>query len=60
MKERNKMKDEVTGFGVLNVVSGKEARLAMQGLWLTGRVLPVGARLMVVHTFRSAEAKPTS
>jgi Ca-activated chloride channel family protein len=30
----------------------------MQRLWLTGRVLPAGARLMVQHVFRSGEDKP--
>lgn len=52
------MNDEASGFTVLNAKTGQAAPLAMQGLWLTGRVLPVGARLQVVHTFRSAEARP--
>jgi Ca-activated chloride channel family protein len=30
----------------------------MQQLWLQGRILPVGARLMVRHVFRSGETKP--
>jgi len=30
----------------------------MQRLWLTGRVLPAGARLTVQHVFKSAETKP--
>ncbi|MBI3679664.1 MAG: VWA domain-containing protein [Acidobacteria bacterium] len=30
----------------------------MQRLWLTGHVLPVGARLMVHHVFQSKEKKP--
>jgi Ca-activated chloride channel family protein len=30
----------------------------MQRLWLTGYILPVGARLFVHHTFRSAETQP--
>jgi Ca-activated chloride channel family protein len=30
----------------------------MQRLWLTGRVLPAGARLTVQHVFRSAESGP--
>jgi hypothetical protein len=30
----------------------------MQELWLAGKVLPVGARLMVRHTFRSDEKHP--
>ncbi len=35
--------------------SGETARLAMQRLYLTGRILPAGAHLVVHHTFRSAE-----
>jgi len=46
------------GFAVVNGETGREARLAMEGLWLTGRILPVGARLLVAHTFRSAEDRP--
>lgn len=46
------------GFAVVDVQTGCEARLAMEGLWLTGRILPVGARLLVAHTFRSAESEP--
>ena len=38
--------------------TGKEIKLAMQRLWLVGRILPVGARLLVRHTFRSDEKKP--
>ena len=30
----------------------------MQRLWLTGRVLSAGARLTVMHVFRSGEKKP--
>jgi Ca-activated chloride channel family protein len=32
--------------------------LAMQRLWLTGQVLPVGARLLVRHVFRNGENRP--
>jgi Ca-activated chloride channel family protein len=38
--------------------SGKPIELAMQQLWLQGKILPVGARLMVRHVFRSGETKP--
>ena len=38
--------------------NGEPMRLAMQRLWLTGRVLPAGARLTVQHVFRSGEDKP--
>jgi len=37
---------------------GEEVKLAMQRLWLTGRLFPVGAKLLVHHTFRSEEKKP--
>lgn len=51
--------NENTGsFEMQRAEDGAEVRLAMQRLWLTGRLLPVGARLMVVHTFRSAEPAP--
>ena len=33
-------------------------RLAMQRLWLTGRVYPVGAHLVVKHEFVSSEEQP--
>lgn len=46
------------GFNVIAARSGKPVRLAMQELWLTGTVLPVGARLVVRHCFQSREKKP--
>lgn len=52
------MDDECAGFSVIDASRGTEAKLAMESLWLTGRILPVGARLVVVHTFRSAETEP--
>jgi Ca-activated chloride channel family protein len=45
-------------FAAVAAETGKELKLAMQRLWLTGTILPAGARLMVAHTFRSEEAKP--
>ncbi len=51
-------KQQEQGFGVYSAQSGKAVRLAMQELWLTGTVLPVGARLVVRHTFQSGEKKP--
>ena len=36
----------------------EELKLAMQRLWLTGRVYPVGAHLVVKHEFVSSEEKP--
>ena len=38
--------------------SGEAVKLAMQRLWLGGKVLPTGARLAVQHIFRSEEDKP--
>jgi len=46
------------GFIPISPATGKEIKLAMQRLWLVGRLLPVGARLLVRHTFRSDEKKP--
>lgn len=40
-----------------SVASGEPLELAMQQLLLTGRILPVGAHLLVSHRFRSAEKK---
>lgn len=45
-------------FAPVAAETGKELNLAMQRLWLTGTILPAGARLIVVHTFRSEEARP--
>ena len=45
-------------FAPVQAQSGEVVQLAMQRLWLTGQVLPAGARLTVEHVFRSAEAKP--
>ena len=49
---------EVVGFQLVNAKTGKEIKLAMQRLFLVGKVLPVGARLVVQHTFSSREDKP--
>ncbi len=38
--------------------SGEPVQLAMQRLWLTGQILPAGARLTVQHVFKSAETNP--
>jgi Ca-activated chloride channel homolog len=38
--------------------TGAPVQLAMQRLWLTGQVLPAGARLTVQHVFKSAEPNP--
>src|ERR1035438_10112913 len=47
-----------TYFAPLDVKKGEAMALAMQRLWLTGKVLPAGARLTIQHVFRSAEAEP--
>jgi Ca-activated chloride channel homolog len=52
------MEMEMKGFEVINTQTGEAVQLAMQGLWLTGRITPAGARLVVVHTFRSSESQP--
>src|ERR1035437_8211935 len=49
---------ESRGFSVVDSESGKPIELAMQDLQLQGKLLPVRARLMVRHVFRSCERKP--
>jgi Ca-activated chloride channel family protein len=44
-----------TGFRLVQASTGEDVNLAMQRLWLSGRILAAGARLMVQHVFRSAE-----
>lgn len=50
--------EERIGYAPRCARSGEPIRVAMQRLWLTGRVLPVGARLFVHHAFRSQEQNP--
>jgi Ca-activated chloride channel family protein len=59
-KRRIKVSDtELTkGFAPTDAKTGKPIELAMQRLWLVGRIMGVGARLLVKHTFRSGEKKP--
>ncbi len=45
-------------FTLLAATTGQPVNLAMQRLWLTGQVLPAGARLVVEHVFRSQEDHP--
>ena len=52
------MSDTAASFAPVAAPTGEPIRLAMQRLWLTGRVLPAGARLTVQHVFRSGEDKP--
>lgn len=47
-----------TCFAPVLAHTGETVQLAMERLWLTGQVLPAGARLTVRHVFRSAETKP--
>jgi hypothetical protein len=49
-----------TGVSFGPVAAGTQApiRLAMQRLWVSGRVLAAGARLAVQHVFQSAEDRP--
>ena len=55
----NQEADQSTGsFLPVSAETGEACELAMQELWLTGKILPVGARLVVRHTFQSAETRP--
>lgn len=49
---------EQQGFGVYSTETRKELKLAMQELWVTGSILPMGAHLVVRHQFRSQESEP--
>src|SRR5215469_1545 len=42
-------------FAAVSAEDRKPIQLAMQRLWLTGKVLPMGAHLTVQHVFRSQE-----
>ncbi len=45
-------------FAPRSAKTGQPIELAMQRLWLVGRITGVGARLVVRHVFRSSEKKP--
>ena len=45
-------------FTPVSAPTGVPIKLAMQRLFLTGQILPAGARLTVRHVFRSDEEKP--
>src|SRR5438552_10080124 len=49
---------ELNGFTVLDARTGKEISLAMEELWLKGKILPVGAHLLILHHFQSDEDRP--
>jgi len=48
----------VTTFGPRVLGRRQDMQLTMQNLFLTGQILPVGARLWVRHEFQSNEAQP--
>ncbi len=52
------MTEEHKEFALINPATGKEIDLALQELQLSGTILPVGARLLVRHVFKSAEPGP--
>jgi Ca-activated chloride channel family protein len=52
------MNETAASFAPVAASNGEPVRLAMQRLWLTGRVLAAGARLVVQHVFRSEEERP--
>jgi hypothetical protein len=45
-------------FAPLRAKSAEPMALDMQSLFLSGRVLPFGAKLSVTHVFRSSEKSP--
>src|SRR6266436_5386290 len=49
---------ELNGFTILDAKNGKEISLGMEALWLKGKILPVGAHLLVFNNFRSDEVRP--
>ena len=53
-----KTDNEHSVFAAINSATGKEIALALQELWVTGKILPVGATLQVRHVFKCAEQKP--
>ncbi len=52
------MADGAAAFGLVSAQDGRRLELVMQDLRLTGRVLPVGARLVVRYLFVSGESCP--
>jgi Ca-activated chloride channel homolog len=52
------MPNAVAATGFVARTDSEPLKLAMQRLWLTGRVLPVGAQLWVSHEFQSQESRP--
>ena len=52
------MSSTTESFGPIAGPRRQPLRLSMQRLWLSGRILPAGARLTIQHVFRSEEEKP--
>ena len=54
------MKNEGEGAAsfCIRTAGGGAVKLAMQELWVSGQICPVGARLVVRHVFESRETKP--
>lgn len=50
--------NECSVFTAVNPETGREINLALQELWITGRIIPVGASLQVRHIFRCSEKMP--
>ena len=50
--------DDIRSFEPVATKAGEKVNLAMQKLFLMGRILPIGARLMVQHTFQCEATKP--
>jgi hypothetical protein len=50
--------NSTSSFGPIAASTAAPIQLAMQRLWLTGQILPAGARLVVQHEFRSGEERP--
>ena len=53
-----KTTSENSQYAVIDTATGKEIKLALQELSVTGRILPVGAVLQVRHVFKCSETKP--
>jgi len=49
--------EDSRGFGIYAVEKDREMVLSMQELWVTGTILPIGARLIVRHQFKSGEER---
>src|SRR3990172_2534190 len=50
--------EEIRGFGPVATDTNQKLNLAMQRLFLMGQILPIGARLIVQHTFQCEGTKP--